>query len=282
MQDNNHTPTTPENYMVTINEYGKPHCLTLSYSYNESLDCLIFQQLIFQYLDCVKLTIYARRKIIDLFPRQLETLCIMKICNTFTVPKTLLSIVIWDCASRDVNILLPKKLRMIDANFNGNSGYDVSPKYLRSVFFSSINTNTNTNANTTLSKSLKHTWFGNEINTCIKLSKNLERVDVGGKFNKFIELPKGLKYLTVGHSFNQWIMLPKYMVYLSAGRQFDQNIVLSESIVGLRFRGNIKFSITDNFPNGLRSLELSYFSASGQHPYSYSTNNLPNGVKMVK
>lgn len=256
-------------YKVKCDNYGKPICLTICYDHHGSLDYLIFR-----YLECVKIQIHGRRRI-NLLPRQLEVLSVDEMLDIYTVPKTLLEIIMRECSYK-VDILLPKNLHLIGASFDAKCGFELLPKYLHYVSIGSPSTNI------TLPKSLKYMFKYNNSVANINLPKNLKKLNTGYYFNQFIELLKGFKCLVVDYAFNQRLMLPKYMVRLSTGSRFDQNIVLPETIVELRFTANAKLSMTDNLPNGLRSLKLPCYSTFDKHPYSYFTNNLPNGVKKVR
>lgn len=270
MQNNIHTWMTFKNYTVYVDDRGSPFRLTISYNYNEPLEYLIFQ-----YLDCVEMILYGNRTIY-LLPRQLEKLIVMEICNLFTLPKTLITITTQKSRSRSVNILLPKKLRVINSYDEGINVYIIFPKYLHTVTISSMSTKT------TLPKSLKHASFEGTFNVQIDLPKNLKHLHVGTVFDKIIELPKGFKHLIVGYSFSQCIVLPKYMKRLTAGYRFNKNIVLSESIVDVEFIGDNKLPFIDNLFNGLHILKIPYCGGTYAHPYSYFENNLPSRVKICQ
>lgn len=255
-------------YKVKCDNYGKPIRLTIFYDHYGTLDYLIFK-----YLECVKIEIFGR-KTINLLPRQLKILSVIKIFNNLIVPKTLLEIIVME-HSCEIYILLPKNLRVISADFASRSGFGLLPKYLHNVTIGLLD------ANMTLSKSLRCLSKCDSFAvTNIGLPKNLKQFDTGYTFDQFIELPKGLKRLSLGNSFNQYVVLPKYIMRLKTGYWFDQNIVLPESIIGLSFVGNAKLSMTDNIPNRLCWLKLPCLPTFNKHPYAYFTHNLPNGVKM--
>lgn len=138
-----------------------------------------------------------------------------------------------------MNILLPKKLRMINPGCEGINIYNVFPKYLYSVMISSINTKTTLPK--LLNSALVGGWrlkVGERFNIQIFLPKNLKYLRLGHMYGKIIKLPKGFKYLIVGYSFNHCIVLPKYIKSLTVRYKFNENNVLPESILNLTFVGN--------------------------------------------